>query len=231
MKEIFKNIPCFPNHEISNFGTVRQIHTGKLIKCYPTGINNPSPRFGIRYNKKGLQRQVASVVAELFVQNPNGFRRYIYKDFDCLNVKASNIVWVSNSDFAVYCFRGKHGKKKRYDTRQNQIAVFERNIKVANLFLEYLKDDDLTKVNNIILLFDKEIKTCISKYTCVADKRNECYQFTVFSFLDACSRNIVTTTNIESYLCGIVKKYFLRLRDEKIKYVEFNDSRAYLNVM
>jgi hypothetical protein len=118
------------------------------------------------------------------------------------------------------------GRKKTFDTRENQIRKYERNIKSAGLFLSFLRSNDISKINGIVLLFDREIKDCIGKYTRDTDEQNECYQFTAYTFMDMCSHNAVTSTNLEGYLCGIARNYFHKKREEKKrrKEVEFNEA-------
>jgi hypothetical protein len=119
----------------------------------------------------------------------------------------------------------RRGRKKSFDTRENQIKKLERNIRTSQLFLEFLKNNDIAKVNSIILLFDEEIKKSIRCHTSIRDEQNECYQFTAYTFMDMCSRNVVTTSNLGGYLCGIVRNYFLKKKAEKKqkREVEFND--------
>jgi hypothetical protein len=112
-------------------------------------------------------------------------------------------------------YRELGGQPKRFDDRAHQIRIYERNIKTAMLFLEYLKDSDLSKVNQIVLLFDEEIKKAIRGQTRVPDLQSECYQFAVYRFLDLCSRNAVYTANLEGYLCRLARGYFEDRRQEK----------------
>jgi hypothetical protein len=118
------------------------------------------------------------------------------------------------------------GRKKTFDTRENQIKKYERNIQTAQLFLEFLKSNDISKINGIVLLFDREIKASIQKFTRDKDEQNECYQFTAYTFMDMCSRNAVKSTNLEGYLCGIARNFFLKKKAERRRKreIEFNDA-------
>lgn len=229
-KEIYKVIPEFPNYEVSNLGNVRNVKTGRQLKCCTVTRPSPHRRCALRNNGSSYVATVGSLVAKIHVPNPNGYKRYIYKDFNNLNVTADNILWVSGDVYTACKFRKRRGKSEfKFDTRENQINKLERNIESANLFLSYLKENDIAKVNGIVLLFDEELKKCIRRYTKLSDVQNECYQHTVMAFMDSCERNVVTTTNLKGYLCAIARTYFLKKKEEKAKAggSEYSDAKLY----
>ena len=226
-KELYKQIPDFPEYEISNMGNIRMADGTKvLVRGYlkPNG-KKKELKCMLKRDGKSYSCAVGSIVAKLFVPNPCNYDRYVYRDMDCFNAKASNIEWVDTYDFAVYCFRGKMFEV-HHDTREGQIKKLERNISTANLFLDFLKSNDVAKINGIVLLYDDEIKAAIRRQTINRDEQNECYQTVTYMFMEKCMRNAVVTSNLGGYLVGMVRIYFLQKRSKK-RTTQFNDRLLY----
>ena len=79
----------YPNTdvEVSNHGKVRNIKTGRIYKKHRGGV------IRIRKNGKTIQKRIHVLVAELFLDNPNGYKRVAFKDGNRENVCAGNLMW------------------------------------------------------------------------------------------------------------------------------------------
>jgi hypothetical protein len=198
LKEIYKQIPEFPDYEVSTVGNVRKIKNGKVLKRHEKSSYG-GLRCALALDGKTFIRQVSGLVANVHVPNPNEYKHYIFRDYNSANPTAINIVWVPSDVYSTYLFRGRKGTKKHFDTRENQIKKLRRNIETAKMMLEFLEENDIVKINAIVLNFEDEIKKAIRKYTSIIDVQNECFQHTVFTFMDNCNRNIMQSTNFAWY--------------------------------
>ena len=86
--EIWKPIKGFDGYEVSNEGNVRS--PWKTLSQYPNGRGYPRVSIG---NK---MRLVHRLVAEAFIENPNGYPIVNHKDEDKTNNKATNLEWCTH---------------------------------------------------------------------------------------------------------------------------------------
>lgn len=103
--ETFKKISHHPNYEISNHGNVRNSLTGQILK--PTlhtrkGRENPTRYLRIELKGPRSKHMVHRLVAEVFIDNPNGLTSINHKDEDGSNNHVSNLEWCTNIYNCVY---------------------------------------------------------------------------------------------------------------------------------
>jgi hypothetical protein len=114
MKEVWKQHPQYEEVEVSSIGRVRtldRIHNtarglvrykGRLIKL----VNQQTNKGKSMYQKCHLyipsvtsrNQWVHRLVAQTFIDNPNGYKYVDHKDGNGLNNNFTNLEWVSNSE-------------------------------------------------------------------------------------------------------------------------------------
>lgn len=234
MNEVYKTIWNFPDYEVSNLGNFRRKAGKRAVRRVSEKQILPHKGETCLYVKlfcdgKGHRCSVALIIAEAFLSNPRGCTRIIYKDRNPYNAELSNLKWVNNTELGLYCFQGKNRHYSEADTRENQIKNIERNIMIAQSFLDSVRVNDIAGINKILLFFENEIHSCIARWTRSQSRHDECYQYVACAFLDKVNRNLMVSANIEAYLRGIIRKYFLKERAKKRtrKEVCYNDHLIY----
>lgn len=95
--EIFKQIPGFPDYQVSTWGRVRRTRTGKILKpeVHTKGYLRVDlyDIFGNRTHKK-----VHRLVAEAFVGNPFGKPHINHIDGNKQNNSYTNLEWVTDAE-------------------------------------------------------------------------------------------------------------------------------------
>lgn len=102
----WKNIKNFNNYRVSEYGDVVKIindtDTNKLYALKPNEANEVC----LRASNKTKRVQIAKLVAQHFIPNPNGFKSVIHKDGNLLNNHYTNLEWTEKNyrnSCAVYC--------------------------------------------------------------------------------------------------------------------------------
>ena len=88
---MFINLPRFPNYQISPSGEVFSITSSRVLKstvCRDTGYRYIILRDAQGYRKK---RTLHSLLAEVFIPNPDNLPQVNHKDGDKLNNQLSNL--------------------------------------------------------------------------------------------------------------------------------------------
>lgn len=100
LKETWKTINGFPNYEVSTYGNVRNVKTGKMLKPFKTGRGYLSVR--LFNNGKDYQLYVHVLVAKAFLpdtgHNPDGtimvgHHEVNHKDENKQNNNVLNLEW------------------------------------------------------------------------------------------------------------------------------------------
>ena len=91
MTEFWKSIDG-TIYQVSNFGNVRNTHTGRILKTWVGSRGF----IGIKLYQK-YTFMIHKLVAEAFVDNPNGYTKVKHIDGDRKNNHASNLEWCPSS--------------------------------------------------------------------------------------------------------------------------------------
>lgn len=156
--EIWKFIPGYENYMISNMGRIKHFRTGKFrsFRLHSNGKNSYKRlrvALSIPENKK-RHFCVHLLVAENFLENPNGYNKLLFLDGNYKNCKSKNLKYVSDNEHKIfwkdkedidYQYYGNTPKpvKAIHSVTGNEI-VFE-SLKAAARFLK-TKPDYINKV-------------------------------------------------------------------------------------
>lgn len=95
VEEVWKPIEENNNYLISNYGRIKSLYSGKILKCC---ILDGYYRVVIKLtNKKQKMFNVHRLVAEYFLKNPKNLRCVNHKDENKLNNYFENLEWCSYS--------------------------------------------------------------------------------------------------------------------------------------
>jgi hypothetical protein len=93
--EVFVMIEEYPKYDISNFGQVRNRHTGRLLKA---GENsNGYLHVGLQKDKKKYTVTIHRLVCKAFIDNPNNYKCVDHIDRCKTNNHVSNLRWATYS--------------------------------------------------------------------------------------------------------------------------------------
>ena len=164
MEEQYKIINGFSNYEISNFGNVRNIKTGKILKqCFN---NSGYKMVNIMDEGKQSAKQIHRLIAMMFIPNPNNKTTIDHIDNDKANNNINNLRWVTqqeNSSNRSLSKKNTSGNKgvcfnKKLNKWQAQI-MYKNIIKHLGLF-DNKEDAIIARVNKANELFGEFINKC-----------------------------------------------------------------------
>lgn len=117
MQEIFKKIPDFPNHRVSNHGRVQSRYKrgiGLTESWHDMKPNRHKGYLCITVRDKGKSRttRVHRLVAEAFLENPQGMEQVDHIDCDKSNNKVSNLEWVTARENTRRAFKNNLVRRK-----------------------------------------------------------------------------------------------------------------------
>lgn len=98
--EIYTTIADHPNYQVSNYGNVKIISTGKLLSIRTKKGDTAAQICTLRIKDddgkvKEQVHRIAKLVADAFVPNPNNFKYVGLRDGDYRNCRADNIYYKS----------------------------------------------------------------------------------------------------------------------------------------
>ena len=107
----WKRIEGYENYEVSKYGEVRNITTGKYLNgC----VNNCGYlKIGLTKDKKTKLFQIHRLVAQAFVPNPENKEYVRHRDGDNLNNEALNLYWQSYDEFRELGDQQERARKKQ----------------------------------------------------------------------------------------------------------------------
>lgn len=130
MQEIWKDIPGYEGiYEVSNKGRIRSIDRivvtkagwtqtkyGQVIK-FGQPINSGYIKVDLHKNGKAKPFLVHRIVAEVFLENPNGCETVNHKDENKLNNSADNLEWCTqmyNNNYGTCKERGAETQRREF---------------------------------------------------------------------------------------------------------------------
>lgn len=143
MTEIWKQIPGYEDrYEVSNLGNVRSkdrviyqkdAHGGMMLKKYNGRIvsqtDNGNGYMIVSLQKFGRKNHyVHRLVAEAFVENPNGLCVVNHLDYNRRNNRATNLEWTTAEGNVKYsAHRMRHPREKCKPTMTGEKYITKRN--------------------------------------------------------------------------------------------------------
>jgi len=133
--EIWKKIENYDNYEVSSFGHIRNMKTGRILKSYNSG-----GYYCVGLSKKKTKSyNIHRLVAQAFILNPENKLQVNHKDKNSLNNNINNLEWSTNQENCIH--RSKGVKQKT-----NQNLVINRIDKNTDEILEkYNSINDASK--------------------------------------------------------------------------------------
>src|SRR5574343_229710 len=139
--EIFKQIPDFPNYEVSNYGNVKSYFNSKIIIRKPVADAKGYLRLILYKNGKANPKKLHRLVAQVFIPNPNNLPQVNHKDGDKTNNHVSNLEWISNIENMRHSFNelGREGSSKEVTKHRvlELIEMYKTGVKVADIANHY----------------------------------------------------------------------------------------------
>ncbi len=116
-EEIWKLIKGFDGYQISNYGRVRNVNTGKILKPQ----TRPDGYISIYIGKRGSQknRKLHRIIAEAFIPNPNNYPEVNHKNEDKSDNRIENLEWCTRE------YNMSYGKYSLY-----KVPLVDSSIKV-----------------------------------------------------------------------------------------------------
>jgi len=159
MTEEYRDIPDFPNYEVSNLGNVRNKKTNKILKprefkkrsnyiCYGVQLYNDTRQLG--YHKK-----IHKLVAEAFIPNPENKPEIDHIDRNSSNNKVDNLRWATRSENCINtktrCDNdlGERNICFNNDIQRYQVEIVRNKKKV--FYGSYIKLEDAIKARDDFL--------------------------------------------------------------------------------
>jgi hypothetical protein len=119
MKEIWEDIPDFPDHLVSNFGQIYNMRTRNILVL--SGNQQGVCRVALLRDGKQYQRSVSLLVATAFIPRPYPhFNTAINLDGDRTNCRADNLAWRPRWFSARY-----HRQFSRNDVKNSHRPIFD----------------------------------------------------------------------------------------------------------
>lgn len=119
MKEIWKDIPDFPNYQISNLGNVINKTTNKVRKC----IVNKCGYYQLKLNNNGKYKMflVHRLVAQAFIPNSDNLLEVNHIDCNKQNNCVDNLEWCTRSKNILHAY-----KNNMCESQKNHLIMLHK---------------------------------------------------------------------------------------------------------
>lgn len=149
MKEVWKDVPGTPHHQISNKGRLRATRgtphfIDKFRILHPSVSNSGYLIYAIR----GKIHTIHRMVAEAFIPNPHGLSDVDHINGDKMNNSVENLQWLSHRDnMKKYGeqARDKFAKKKEFLSMKRISKTTTRKNHVV--FVDRVRDESLSGIS------------------------------------------------------------------------------------
>jgi len=92
---LIKDIPDFPNYQISEDGTIYNKKTGRELK---QSLAAGYREIGLCKEGKRKHKYIHRLLAEIFIENPNNYSQIDHVDKNKLNNSLNNLRWVTGHE-------------------------------------------------------------------------------------------------------------------------------------
>jgi hypothetical protein len=130
---MWKTICGFTDYEVSDLGKVRNTKSGKILAENPTETGYM--KVNIRKDKQSYTRKVHRLVAEAYIDNPNGYEEIDHINEDKTDNRVENLRWCSRQMNLNYYSFGRTPavspkKVKVYESMEDMIKKTSKPVKV-----------------------------------------------------------------------------------------------------
>lgn len=122
MKEIWKQIPDYPNYMVSSNGRVKSLNyrgTNKEKILKPSPNTNGYYQISLCQNGKPTKHKIHRLVAYAFLPNPNNYPHVNHKDEDKTNNAVSNLEWCTAE------YNNNYGTHNERTAKANSIPIVQ----------------------------------------------------------------------------------------------------------
>lgn len=145
MEKNFKVIVDYPNYEISDDGTVRNIKTRRIRKDQPHSRGKYRV-INLSHKGKSTKMLIHRLVAKTYIPNPNNYTDVDHIDRNESNNNVSNLRWSSHYD--------NLGNRRFF---KDKISLIYCNVSNTFTIRDKNKDSFYDNINEAILAFTKLI--------------------------------------------------------------------------
>lgn len=165
--EVWKKIEGYENYEVSTFGNVRNINTGRILKACNKGSYC---RIGLSSGKIKTYT-VHQLVAKAFIPNLENKNQVNHKDKNGLNNNVSNLEWVNNQENSIHRSAGV-----KQTTNQN-IQIYKINPNTNEISAKYNSIEEAANwiIEQKLAIKVHSARSCISN--CVRQITKSSYGF------------------------------------------------------
>lgn len=146
MEEIWKDIECFQNYQISNMGRVYSKKTKRMLTLYPDKKGYLRVKFW--ENNKGYTFKVHRLVAQAFIPNPDNLPQVNHKDESKDNNNVNNLEWCDNAYNHGFGTRDERARKTLTNRKNLSLPVI--CVETGVVYPSIMEAFRQTKARNII---------------------------------------------------------------------------------
>ena len=156
MQEVWKQMKEHSGYEVSNFGNIKNIKTGRILK--PSINNKGYLRFVVYINKKQKCFYIHRVVANNFIENKNNYNEINHINENKLDNRVQNLEWCTtkyNCNYGTRNIRVLNSKRHNFKT----IIQKDKNDNIIKIWKDIIEIKENTKYSKHNIY-----KCCEGKY-------------------------------------------------------------------